>query len=686
MAKESIVLDPSEVADADRTELDLHSADGSMLIAESGPEWGDAALQLYKAQQAWGESVVDGWAPNRQVVIPLVVGGSNAAGFAAARLALQAKVARFQAEGGWLKRTLKDGTKLYLDIVAAELKLGGGTAQALWDIDADAVLTLDCKPDFYGDEIILSDHVETTNPELIAVETAVKGDYPGRVSITVDEDQGVDQLGIKAAFRCRHYDSASTAALVYEAEALTPLDAAATTALSGASGAGSNTIRHNNLSTSWTPVLSTNLLAGTYLTHQGTYRLMARVYTTSATPPYLRFIYDVGDLTGPTENDQVAIPGPSNFYLVDLGEVRLDAAPVGTHRWQGAIQAMGAAGGENVYIDRLWFWPMDEACFTGTAPIDSSVGLAGCAARDEFNQSSGNLDAPKAAPIGGNWAEAGRTGAAGFQIDSISHILKRTQIGDADETGGGTYALSGVAAFTSQVVKVDIQVDRIPGSGGVGQISSVLARYIDTNNFWRFSYVPSNVGHPQIRVEKKVAGVLTLLKSINMDGWQGSQYYTLQIFAGKTGVWAAYVFLSGGSPGDAIAIGMDSDLATGGALASGKPGVYDGYADAVVTGTRRYDNFAAWVPTLDAAVYANQSAYLRTDGNYRESSDGLSVGPIADPTGDLLRLPVSGDEGRPVEMMVKLSPGDFDQVPDSSNGKVSARISYRPSWLFVPGS
>ena len=61
-----------------------------------------------------------------------------------------------------------------------------------------------------------------------------------------------------------------------------------------------------------------------------------------------RAVWDVGDLVNPAENDAwQASAGRSNFYEHDFGELRLDAPPVGTYRWQGQIQAKGdAARGE----------------------------------------------------------------------------------------------------------------------------------------------------------------------------------------------------------------------------------------------------------------------------------------------------------------------------------------------------
>lgn len=298
-----------------------------------------------------------------------------------------------------------EGVRLYADLVNATLSLPDRYGHL--GVEADVVLTLDALPDFYGDEVQLEDHSETSLPELTFT-SDVRGDYPARLRVVVDNDSAADQLGMLAAVRSRHYSDAATARLAYEAAALTPLDTAALTTLTGASGSGSNTIRHGNLAASWTPVMNTNLIDGSFLTHEGSYRVWARVYTTSPTPPALRFVWDVGDLVFPEENAPVQIPAAANFYMVDLGEVRLDAVPAGAHRWQGQTQGRGAAGGENVSIDRLWLVPIDEGAVKLRAPGSGIDGLTNFAARDALTDiADGAALSGATADAGGTWATSG---------------------------------------------------------------------------------------------------------------------------------------------------------------------------------------------------------------------------------------------------------------------------------------
>ena len=72
-----------------------------------------------------------------------------------------------------------------------------------------------------------------------------------------------------------------------------------------------------------------------------------------------RLVWDVGDMTLPTENraGRVRLGEPGGTFMLDLGEVRLDAPPVGTHRWKGLIQARARVAGSTVTVHEMWVYP-----------------------------------------------------------------------------------------------------------------------------------------------------------------------------------------------------------------------------------------------------------------------------------------------------------------------------------------
>lgn len=668
---ETVVLDPTEVATS-RTAFDI-----TPWIAEAGVDWGDAEIQTYMADQARGSTPVDYRVPNRTVQIPLLLRTRGGTAFVTARSLVQAKAALAQREGGWIKRITAAGGTVFADIVNATLKLPGSWSQAHKDYDLEAMLTLECLPDFYESERTLADHTLAGAAELLFTETDIDGDYPARVRAVVDEDAGQSQLGLIWSFRSKHYSSAATAAPRFQAEALNPLDTATKVALSGASAG--TVVTHGTLSTNWTPVLGTDLGGTASLTHTGTNRLWVRYRTTSGTAVELRAVWDVGDLVMPVENVPVRSNAGTQFFLADLGELRLDRSPVGTHRWQGMIQARGLAGGENVSLDKVWVLNADEGYGVLRAPVDLGQGLAPYAARDEFNQSAGALTG-KTLAAGGTWSGSGD--GDDFSVEATGHTAQRVAVSD---TAGGIHLGRLVRASTPNLAKCLVRVDCKVSALGSGLLA-VLARYADTSNFL-YAYAQPGLGTNSsvgLAIDKRVAGTSTNLASIVAPVNALGSYITLQMVVdenGKVFLWCAPQGAPLGSP---LLMTNDDVLATGGALATGAVGFADYQPDATAN-TRTYNNFAAWVPSLDAVLHANQSAELRTDGMFREDSTGAGFGPVSYVVGDLPRLPPTV-EGRTTEVLIKGSRGDLDQLPDTGIDDLSAQLFYRPCWLTVPGT
>lgn len=660
---EFIVLDPTEVATG-RTQLDI-----TPWVSVQGIDWGDGEIQAYMADLDVGATPVDYRIPNRTITVSLVLKAMGGTAFATARSTIQAKVGLFQRQGGWIKRITSSGGTVYADVVNATIKLPGSWSQAHKNYDVEASLTLEVLPDFYEAEVTLTDHPETTQAEVVFTETTIRGDYPARVRFVVDEDQGQAQLGLMWGVRTTNYSAASTARLAYEAEALQPLDLATKAALTGASGG--TVVTHATLSTSWTPVLNLNLGGTAYLTHTGTYRLFCRYRTTAGTAVALRSVYDVGDLVLPEENDPwyhpIAGAAGTSLFIADLGELRLQQGPVGTHRWAGQIQGKGQAGTEDLSLDRVWFQPVDDGAGLLRAPVNGDPGLVAYTDRDEFATAvTGNLST-RTAPVGGVWIEAG---AAGNMTLTPGSTRRTTAPGAAH------FGVPTVAGFAAQVVQVDIK-SSILSSGYTSVFISGVARYTDTSNYVTFGQVAQTLA-----VQKTVAGVTTDLASylgtggIRLNLLQADTWYRLRFAADTAGRWWFWY----GTPTGGLtleATGVDSALATGGALASGKPGIHDVAQEA---STRSWTNFAAWPLTLDAVLNPSQSAELRTDGMFREDTSGSAYGPVSWVEGDLPRLPPGGT----AEVLIKASRGDFSMLPDTGIDDLSARGFYNPCWVFVP--
>jgi hypothetical protein len=321
---------------------------------------------------------------------------------------------------------------------------------------------------------------------------------------------------------------------------------------------------------------------------------------------------------------------------------------------------------------------LDEPVGILRAPPNINQGLSGYSARSEFATESGAL-AGDTATVGGAWAGAGD--ADDFTV--ASGVATRASTADAN-INTGRYATLG-SSLTAAVVQADVRLSNVVFAEVDDEAEfGVLARYVDTSNWLMATLSPVTSGW-QLLVRKRVAGTVTTLARTNPFALGEDAWYTVRLAAYTQGQVFAWVFPQGSdSPGEPT-IAFDSALATGGALATGKGGVYDTHSGSGAV-TRTYDNFAAWVPPNDAVMFANQSAELAWNGITREDSSGAAHGPVSHVEGDLPRIPVSGLEGRTVEVFVKPTRGDLDQLPDSGIDDVSVRLYYRPSWLFAPES
>jgi hypothetical protein len=420
----TVVLDPPAVASGApgfRTQLDLNS--GPIRVDQKGLDWGDSQIQTYLADRRVGSIKIDFRMPNRKVTIPLFLMDDDTPGGTGlseeqARAMLQEKVGLIQMRGGWLMRQRTGGAPTYTDVIDAVLTLPDVWGET-GGIETNVNLILECSPDFYGDPITLDSATVTagqlTGPlQDSGSNAAIAGDHLARTEIHVTDTSGADQVSLIWGFRATYFDTASTAQLTYQAENLGTLSPATATTVAGRVG-----VQNANLTTGWSPILNTNIGGASPMTHLGSYRVRVRAYTTSTTSVWLRFIWGVGAAIGLVTNSIVLMPGINNFFIVDLGEIRVDWPPVGQVRWEGQVQAMGANGGENIFIDQVYLQPLDDGAGFAIANPSVTV-LSSPVAADTFDQGPGDLNG-KTAPQGGTWVEpvAGVTAPAGPLVPTV---------------------------------------------------------------------------------------------------------------------------------------------------------------------------------------------------------------------------------------------------------------------------
>jgi hypothetical protein len=350
VTSERITLDPSEVSTG-RTEFDI-----TPWIDHEGIDWGDAGIAAFMSEADVGEVPVDFRTPNRQIVIPMGFVDRGTITGQEARAAVQRKVALFQREGGWLKRVTNRHGTIYADIVDGAFHASSVPGYASkQDIDLEASVTLNVIPEFYGNEIQLGDHVNTTANQLVFTESTIEGDIPGRVRMVIDNDQANSQESLIYGFRSRNYDSGTAAKLTWEVESFESLGITGSrVALAGASNGSAV---KGTAGTTKRDIISEPALG-----HQGHYRVFTRAYSASAGTAQLwinlRFSVDGGNTF--TVNDEVEVTPGSVFGIYDLGPVDIRKPPVGDSAWRLYLQARGAIGNEDIKFDQVWLCPADE--------------------------------------------------------------------------------------------------------------------------------------------------------------------------------------------------------------------------------------------------------------------------------------------------------------------------------------
>jgi hypothetical protein len=442
-----------------------------------------------------------------------------------------------------------------------------------------------------------------------------------------------DGSAVPWGIRSRYYDSSPSAALFYEAETLTVLNGAAVTGLSGASGGEAVEIT-GLAAASWAPMLATTISSGSQaLTHQGSYRVWARCYSSTGTPEF-QLLWGVGSLSVPVTNDATQLPGSGAFYLLDLGEVRLDYPPVGTAEWFGVVQAYSPNGGDSASVDCLYLQPLDDGAGVLTYVDEpspaalSSVKSAGTSA--DSGAGGGVTWSNATSPASGGYASATGT------VDAYKYtdILEETNFGFSIPSGA---TILGIVASVPRYASGEAQDAHVylvkagTYQNGVGQVKA-------------------NAGY-----------------------WPSSSQAAIYGSAGD--LWGnTWAYSDINNSGFGVGIEVELPYQSVAAVAYVGP----------ISVTVYYSLSSGFAVSQDAVIYADQTCEIRHDQMVREGPSGTVYGPVSNVVGDLARIPASGLEGRPCQIFVKPSRGDLNTLPDSGLDGFDVQVIYRPSFIFRP--
>jgi hypothetical protein len=402
----------------------------------------------------------------------------------------------------------------------------------------------------------------------------------------------------------------------------------------------------------WTTMCGTGAIK-----HVGSFRIFGHVYAASEDARY-RISYRNGD--GPlVALEGKAPPIVGDFSDIDFGEVTFDEASTGEQHSEIRVEVKTA--GEPLELDLNYLELVPTTKGYGKARGLASSAPTKLLAYDTFLQTEGNLDAPKALPLGGNWAEATKTGAAGFKVIAAEDLVQRVEVSDASAVAG-CYAIAGTEEPTTSKVSVVVWSPTVAFSSATEFRRGVFLRYTNPENWLMAYFHNSETVRSKLAVAKRVAGTTTVLDDFFLAGGVGVQEekMVVSLTVDANGTWQASMYLSGSAEPSPMLEGQDSVLATGGTLAKGKGGFYDAWLLASAC-TRNYDSFS--LLTGDAAgrvCYSTRTCRATSEGFTRQDSTGAYEGTASEFRGANLYLPPGGKDGLYNRIVISMRRNDAE--------------------------
>ena len=702
---ESLVIDPiSEYAGNVPVEISdgVHFA----LITHNYPT-PERAVNWASNADTEGETPANLRYQNRTITIEVRIYGKSLEDALTQIGKLEQKVGKINGpENGTLKRTTSTGQTIVFDLVEAAIDVTQDN-DLLVNFRSKATITFTAKPFGRGEEKTLEDHVETALPVLVMTDPAPSGDVPALGRLVVDNDSTHDQQTWIWGLQGRYYSAAAEAELFYQAEKLTPLGAAEIKeAVSGATPAtGKDAIFYGALAPANVAFMSTMIATGSHdLSHVGSFRVFGRFLRplTNTGEVSVGLEWGQGDYRRKTLNDMKtwgANELEGEWVTVDLGLISLDQVTSGAQRWQGQILGKSTAPGDDIYCDCLFLFPIDEG-YGELEVVNKAQSPTSLSIYEQFKHASGSLEAQTFEVGTGHWEGAGRTGANGWQTGTgESGGFASRSIGGDTDIYSGAFALASTTTYTAVAVHgTKHGFTSLPASFTEGEgLTGLLARYTSLEK-WLFAGLwiqrikkiigglPVSVNVIEARVYKRTSTTIQLLQSValgQVTSGTSNVYHDLELEVAANGGWTFRV------DHQYTLSGQDPDLATGGALASGRVGMYDAYTAASnipVRGTGFGGAFDVFVPAgkTDAAIFASQSGQVRWDRVQREDEAGVVWVDRRDYKGDYLRVPAAQGGTRHNRVIVKLARGPIGSSADNSIDPLSARMYVTPRFLVVP--
>lgn len=598
-------------------------------------------------------------------------------------------LAKIAAIGDKLEEAERSNTGVTLQWTPADATLTTGTFRCLHGEITDLPVTVDgdgagwfvkspiitvtmvCDPFMRGTEVLAGTTSASTLPLATLELTSVAGDVQAEGRLVVTDAATQSRRLIRWGLESRFYPTSSPPGLILDSDSLVTSGFAGTgTTRTGAydPGAAGNSVIRGTLALQPIAVCGTGVQ-----THIGTFHVFARVWSTAATAgaiTYVRLTWQDGE--GPVRSNSWR-PTVLNaaWTEIDLGIITTSTAIAGTQKWLGRIDAYSTVVGETLDVDYIYLIPAQEGYGEARGIYSYTAGVQ--VARDEFTgRAAATALNTLVAPSGGTWATSGV--ATDFVAADAPLSTDETMSRSVATTeASARYAILGATNYTD----VEIGVSHYRPAAWYYE-SSIRARYVDINNWLRFT-----LGIFGVSLQAFVAGAQVAQASAGFQP-ASSTWYGLRLVVYASGTAIGSLLDSSGAVIMTLQL-QHSSLATGGALATGKPG----FSDQNLLpggGVRYYDNFYVATPAPEAVtLYSGRTATIASTYAQRQDSTGTYSGDVPGYRGSRFFVPPAGTRSRKARIAAMARRNDIvvaqdDQIADSTT--IQAYVT--PRYINVP--
>ena len=277
--------------------------------------------------------------------------------------------------------------------------------------------------------------------------------------------------------------------------------------------------------------------------------------------------------------------------------------------------------------------------------------------------------ASSSADVGGSWSEIG--GGTSYQ---------RTGGGIIRNPGSTDGAFKFARLGSSNQAAIYARATLYAYGGGAVDRRGILLRYTDASNYTVLFLSTGTDNSKSLLFWAVKAGVIVLAQATTLPGYVGDWDCSIAIAADGSGLVAATG--DGGSVTRLLGWPANSDLATGGTLATGGFGLaHQLVSGTYIQGSWTNVEFRSLTGSTinDAVIFPGRSAILSHDNALRYDSAGTSLGEIGRYQGDRLTVP-AGASSRIAILDGRVAPGSTDNNLD----QFTADVSLIPRVVDVP--